>query len=137
MLSKKLAICIICLITANTAIASDNVHIATCAMDVMLFQHSLMPTDFFSKHAFSITNNSTIPMNYKIVYQHEVMNMFSEKKAVNIVVNPGQTVMEVKTFSNKKVWENNGQFQTRAMTIIFLDGKRVDSCANNNYAYIT
>lgn len=76
-------------------------------------------------------------MNYKIVYQHEVMNMFSEKKAVNIVVNPGQTVMEVKTFSNKKVWENNGQFQTRAMTIIFLDGKRVDSCANNNYAYIT
>lgn len=137
MFLKTLAVGIMSIITTNIALALDNVHIATCAMDVILSQHSLMPTDFFSKHAFSITNNSPIPMNYKIVYQHEVMNMFSEKKAVNIVVNPGQTVMEVKTFSNKKVWENNGQFQTRAMTIIFLDGKRVDSCANNNYAYIT
>ena len=124
---------------SSVTMAADNVHIATCGMDVVLSQHSLAPNDFTSKHAFSITNHSSIPMNYKIVYQHEVMNMFSEKKTSNIVVNPGQTVQEVTTFSNKKVWEKSGQFQTRSMTIIFLEGKRVDggSCANNNYAYIT
>jgi hypothetical protein len=133
----KLLSGVIAAFISSTSMAADNVHIAVCSIDVVLSQHSLMPSDFFSKHGFSITNSSSIPMNYKIVYQHEVMNMFSEKKTVNIVVNPGQTVQEIKVFSNKKVWEHNGQFQTRAMTVIFLEGKRVDSCANNNYAYIT
>ena len=132
----RLAIGLISALLAGTASAA-NVEIATCNMQVILAQHSSLPGDFFSDHGVSITNSSSFPMNYKIIYQHEVMNMFNDKTTLNIVVNPGQTYQDIRRFINKKVWEYNGQFQTRAVTIITMEGKRVASCANNNYAYIT
>lgn len=76
-------------------------------------------------------------MSYKITYYHEVMNMFNDKTTLNIMVNPGQTYTDIRRFSNKRVWEASGQYYTRAVTTIVLDGKKVASCGNNNYAYIT
>lgn len=118
-------------------VLAGNVEIATCAMNVILAQHSALPTDFYSDHGVSITNSSSVPMSYKITYYHEVMNMFNDKTTLNIMVNPGQTYVDIRRFSNKKVWESSGQYYTRAVTTISLEGKKVSSCANNNYAYIT
>ena len=132
----KLLVFAISLAFAGIANAA-NVEIATCAMNVILSQHSALPTDFYSDHGVSITNSSSIPMSYKITYYHEVMNMFNDKTTLNIMVNPGQTYTDIRRFSNKKVWEASGQYYTRAVTTISLEGKKVSSCSNNNYAYIT
>jgi glycyl-tRNA synthetase beta subunit len=131
----KRLIALMAALVATNAIA--NVEIATCSMSVILSQHSNMPSDFFSDHGVSIMNNSSIPMSYKITYYHEVMNMFNDKTTLNIMVNPGQTYVDIRRFTNKRVWESNGQYYTRAVTTIVLEGKKVASCANNNYAYIT
>lgn len=131
---KRLIALVFALIATN---AMANVEIATCSMSVILSQHSNMPSDFFSDHGVSIMNNSSIPMSYKITYYHEVMNMFNDKTTLNIMVNPGQTYVDIRRFTNKRVWEANGQYYTRAVTTIVLEGKKVASCANNNYAYIT
>jgi len=131
---KRLIALMAALIATN---AMANVEIATCSMSVILSQHSNMPSDFFSDHGVSIMNNSSIPMSYKITYYHEVMNMFNDKTTLNIMVNPGQTYVDIRRFTNKRVWESNGQYYTRAVTTIVLEGKKVASCANNNYAYIT
>lgn len=131
---KRLIALMAALVVTN---ATANVEIATCSMSVILAQHSNMPNDFFSDHGVSIMNNSSIPMSYKITYYHEVMNMFNDKTTLNIMVNPGQTYTDIRRFSNKRVWESNGQYYTRAVTTIVLEGKKVASCANNNYAYIT
>lgn len=114
-----------------------NLEIATCAMSVILAAHSPMPTDFYSDHGVLITNSSSVPMNYKISYYHEVMNMFNDKMTLSIMVNPGQTYTDIRRFTNKKVWDAHGQYYTRAVTTVSLEGKKVSSCANNNYAYIT
>jgi len=132
---KKAILGLIVSLIASSAMA--NVEIATCSMSVILSQHSNMPSDFFSDHGVSIMNNSSIPMSYKITYYHEVMNMFNDKTTLNIMVNPGQTYIDIRRFSNKRVWEASGQYYTRAVTTIVLEGKKVASCANNNYAYIT
>jgi len=115
----------------------SNLEIATCAMSVILSAHSPMPADFYSDHGVSISNTSSVPMSYKISYYHEVMNMFNDKMTLNIIVNPGQTYTDIRRFVNKKVWDSSGQYYTRAVTTIVLDGKKISSCANNNYAYIT
>ena len=114
-----------------------NIEIATCAMSVILAAHTALPTDFSSDHGVSITNSSSVPMNYKISYYHEVMNMFNDKMTLNIMVNPGQTYTDIRRFTNKKVWDNSGQYYTRAVTTITLEGRKIASCSNNNYAYIT
>lgn len=132
---KKLLVFIAALIATGNAAA--NVEIATCSMNVILAAHSALPTDFYSDHGVSIMNNSNIPMSYKITYYHEVMNMFNDKTTLNIMVNPGQTYTDIRRFSNKRVWEASGQYYTRAVTTIVLEGKKVATCANNNYAYIT
>jgi len=121
----------------TTATFAANEEIAVCSMSVILAVHSPMPTDFFSDHGVQITNASSYPMNYKIVYAHEIMNMLNDKTTLNIVVNPGQTYTDIKRFTSKKVWDTNGQYYTRSMTMISVDGKKVASCANNNYAYVT
>jgi hypothetical protein len=132
---KKVILGLIALLVTGSA--SANLEIATCSMGVILSQHSNMPMDFFSDHGVSIMNNSSIPMSYKITYYHEVMNMFNDKTTLNIMVNPGQTYTDIRRFSNKRVWEASGQYYTRSVTTVVLEGKKVASCANNNYAYIT
>lgn len=132
---KKIIVFLITVFSVHSAVA--NTEIATCSMNVILSAHSNMPSDFYSDHGVSIMNNSNVPMSYKITYYHEVMNMFNDKTTLNIMVNPGQTYTDIRRFSNKRVWEASGQYYTRSVTTIILEGKKVASCANNNYAYIT
>jgi hypothetical protein len=114
-----------------------NEEIAVCNMSPILANHSPMPSDFYSDHGVQISNNSSYPMNYKIVYSHEIMNMLNDKTTLNVVVNPGQKYVDIKRFISKKVWDTNGQYYTRSMTIVSLEGKVVARCGNNNYAYVT
>jgi hypothetical protein len=132
---KSFAFVLTCFVSSISIAANE--EIAVCNMSPILANHSPLPSDFYSDHGVQILNNSSYPMNYKIVYSHEIMNMLNDKTTLNVVVNPGQKYVDVKRFTSKKVWDTNGQYYTRSMTIISMEGKAVARCGNNNYAYVT
>lgn len=115
----------------------DSDEIATCRMPALLGSHVASEnSEIISDHGVSITNKTAAPLNYKISYFHEALNMFADKMILNVTVNPGQTYSDVRRFKSKATWTSSGHFYTRATTSVVLEGKRMQFCYSNNAAYI-